>query len=158
MKQTTPRFWEIKTLSEMTREEWESLCDGCGRCCLEKLQELSTGKTRYTSVACELLDIETCRCTAYEQRLEKMPDCLSMTPENIRMFRWLPRTCAYRLILEGKPLPEWHPLISGNPDSVHDAGISVRGKVVSGRYVHPDDLENFIIDWNIWSRRAGTDS
>lgn len=150
-------FWKTRGLSEMTREQWESLCDGCGRCCLEKLEDMKTGKIRYTNVACELMDIDTCRCKAYENRTELVPDCHTLTADNIHKFRWLPRTCAYRLLFEGKDLAWWHPLVSGNADTVHEAGISVRGKIISGEFIHPDDLENYIVNWKIWRRKAGTE-
>ncbi|MBN1931776.1 MAG: YcgN family cysteine cluster protein [Desulfobacterales bacterium] len=149
-------FWKIKPLSEMTRKEWESLCDGCGRCCLEKLENKKTGKVYYTNVACPLLDPETCRCKSYKDRKALMPFCLSLTPENINKFRWLPGSCAYRLLAEGKELAWWHPLVSGNADTVRQAGISVCGKVISSEHIHPDDLENYIVDWKIWTRHAQT--
>lgn len=141
-----PPFWKTTPLNRMTPEQWESLCDGCGRCCLEKLQNPRTGKVYYTGVACPLLDLVSCRCTDYENRHRQMPDCLTMTPETVVRFRWLPKTCAYRLISEGNDLPEWHPLISGDRRSVHRAGISVRGKAISGAHVHPDDLSRHIVD------------
>lgn len=136
-------FWENKTLDQLTKDEWEALCDGCGRCCLQKLKNPTTGKVYYTWVACHLLDIDACRCTDYELRHILVPDCVELKPAKIIKLRWLPKTCAYRLIAERKPLPEWHPLVSGDPDSVHSAGISVRGRAVSELYVHPDDVENF---------------
>ena len=113
----------------MTREEWESLCDGCGRCCLNKLMEEGSDRTYYTDVGCRLLNTETCRCTDYAHRAEKVKDCVTLTPRNINRISWLPPTCAYRLIADGKDLYWWHPLVSGDPESVHSAGVSVRGKV-----------------------------
>ncbi|HPA15018.1 MAG TPA: YcgN family cysteine cluster protein [Desulfobacterales bacterium] len=139
-------FWKTKALHEMTVDEWESLCDGCGRCCLQKLENKKTGKVYYTSVACYLLNNETCRCKSYKERTRLVTECLILKPETAIRFRWLPVTCAYRLLAEGKELAWWHPLLSGDPDTVHQAGISVRGKVISEEYVHPDDLENYILN------------
>ncbi len=138
-------FWQGKKLKQLSLEEWESLCDGCGRCCLEKLRNPTTGKIYYTRVACHLLDLNTCRCSQYELRHILVSDCVELQPENIARLRWLPKTCAYRLVAAGKDLPEWHPLVSGSPDSVHAAGISVRGKVVSERFVPIDHLDKFIL-------------
>lgn len=123
------RFWETKTLAEMTPQEWELLCDGCGKCCLIGLEDADTGQIYLTDVACRLLDGATCRCRDYENRKAHVPDCVRLTPENVGELAWLPRTCAYRLIHQGEPLRPWHPLVSGDPESVHAAGISVRGKV-----------------------------
>ena len=138
-------FWRAKTLEAMTPDEWESLCDGCGRCCLAKLEDEETGEVAYTDVACRLLDIGTCRCINYDERTRYVPDCIVLTPETIAAIGWMPSTCAYRLIKEGKDLPAWHPLVSGDPDAVHRAGISVRGRVV------PEDesieLEDHIVLW-----------
>ncbi len=138
-------FWKGKTLTEMTREEWESLCDGCARCCLAKLEDEDTGEIAYTNVACRLLDHETCRCTKYSKRSLFVPDCITLTPDNVSRLHWMPSTCAYRLLAEGKDLPVWHPLVSGDPDSVHYAGISVRGRAVSER--RAIDLEDYIVTW-----------
>jgi uncharacterized protein len=137
-------FWKDKTLEQLTPEQWEALCDGCGRCCLQKLKNPTTGKVYYTWVACYLLDIHQCRCSDYQRRHQLMPACILLKPANILRLRWLPRTCAYRLIAEGKPLFDWHPLVSGERDSVHAAGISVRGRAISEAYVHPDDVQNFL--------------
>jgi len=138
-------FWKTKRLSKMTPREWESLCDGCARCCLEKIEHPDSGKVVYTCVACALLDSQRCRCRSYANRHRLIPDCLVMTPSTVKDLYWLPRTCAYRLILEGKNLPPWHPLVSGDPDTVHRDGISVRGKVIAQRYVNVDRLEAYII-------------
>lgn len=138
------QFWKDKTLDQLTPEQWEALCDGCGRCCLQKLKNPTTGKVYYTWVACRLLDIHQCRCRDYPRRHDLVPDCERLKPARIPKLRWLPRTCAYRLIAEGKPLYDWHPLVSGDPDSVHTAGISVRDRAISELYVHPDDVENFL--------------
>jgi hypothetical protein len=141
------RFWEHKRLHEMTRAEWESLCDGCGRCCLQKLEDADTGKVAYTNVACRLLDIDRCRCTRYANRLEEVADCIALAPDDVKKLKWLPSTCAYRRVAEGQPLDWWHPLVSNDPSSVHRAGISVRGRAVAARDVHPDDVETHVIRW-----------
>ncbi len=124
------KFWLKKTFSEMTREEWEALCDGCGVCCLEKLEDEDTGEIFYTNVACDYLDNNTCKCFIYNERYDKAPECFDLTPENIDEVLWLPETCAYRLINEGQTLFWWHYLISGNRESVHNAGISIINRFV----------------------------
>ena len=146
--QFEPGFWRNRPLEELSPEQWEALCDGCGRCCLEKLKNPSTGKVYYTAVACPLLDLATCRCRDYANRFEKIPDCLKLAPDNV-FGKWLPSTCAYRLLIEGKELPEWHPLVSGDPASVEAAGMRVSGIAVSGENVHPDQLEEFILEKGI---------
>ena len=138
-------FWKEKTLDQMTKAEWEQLCDGCGRCCLNKLEDADTGRIHHTDVVCRLLDEESCRCVSYEDRKRFVPECQILTPQNLGRYSWLPSTCAYRLISEGKDLRWWHPLVSGSIDTVHDAGISVRGRVVSER--DTDDLENHVVSW-----------
>lgn len=140
-------FWQEKSLAQMNAQEWESLCDGCGRCCLAKLEDEDTGELFFTRVACRLLDSETCRCQNYARRAKLVADCVTLTAENISSINWLPSTCAYRLLDEGKPLFAWHPLLSGDPQSVHRAGISVQGKVLSEQYVHPDALDEHIVKW-----------
>jgi uncharacterized protein len=138
-------FWKTKTLEEMTPEEWESLCDGCGRCCLHKLRDTDTEALSYTNVACHLLDLKRCRCRDYEHRTKRVPDCVNLTPATVREVDWLPPSCAYRRIAEGKGLAWWHPLVSGDPDTVHRAGISVRGLAISERQAGL--LEHYIVDW-----------
>lgn len=138
-------FWEQKSLDEMTSKEWESLCDGCGRCCLNKLEDERTGDILFTNVACRLLNPETCRCESYTERQRFVPDCRRLTPQNVGKIPWLPSTCAYRLLAEGKSLEWWHPLISGDPDTVYEAGISVKGRIVSER--DTDDLEDYVVSW-----------
>lgn len=140
-------FWKEKSLKEMTREEWESLCDGCARCCLHKLEDEDTGEVHYTAVACQYLDQKKCRCTEYEKRNELVPNCVWLTPDSVEEFKWLPDTCAYKMVAEGRDLAWWHPLVSGDPDTVHQAGISVRGKVIDEQHVHPDAYEERIIRW-----------
>lgn len=129
----------------MTRDQWESLCDGCGICCLHKLEDGKTGKVYYTSVACRFLDLTSCRCSIYCDPYTIPSDCMKITPQNIKRLKWLPATCAYRRIAEGKELYWWHPLLSGNQHTVHKAGISVKDKVVSELQVHPEDIKNSII-------------
>ena len=124
-------FWQTKTLAQMSQAEWESLCDGCGRCCLVKLEDEETGDIALTDIACRLLDNQRCKCKQYDTRHEIVPDCVRLTPKNISQLKWMPKSCAYRLLAEGKDLAWWHPLISGNKETVHQAGISIQGKTVS---------------------------
>ncbi|MBT6094554.1 MAG: YcgN family cysteine cluster protein [Rhodospirillaceae bacterium] len=144
-KPDTVPFWKQKALAEMSKTEWESLCDGCGRCCLNKLEDADTGNIYHTDVVCRLLDMETCRCVSYDDRKRFVPECQILTPQNLGRYGWLPSTCAYRLISEGDDLRWWHPLVSGDPETVHEAGISVRGRVISER--DTDDLENHVVSW-----------
>jgi uncharacterized protein len=137
-------FWETVPLRAMSRAQWESLCDGCGKCCLHKLEDEETGEMFATNVACRLLNRQTARCGDYRNRKRLVPDCIRLTPGIVRRMTWLPATCAYRLVDEGEPLPEWHPLVSGDPESVHRAGISVRGWTVSE--IDAGELEDHIID------------
>ena len=145
-------FWKRKALTELDRDEWESLCDGCGKCCLLKVEYEDTGEIQSTSVACKLLDLESCQCSNYPRRRTYVPDCIDLkTVPNLAALSWLPQTCAYRLIANGEDLADWHPLVSGLPDTVHEAGISVRFKVIS-----EDDLTNideelpgYVVDWRL---------
>ncbi len=127
---TSAPFWKRKTLAEMDTREWESLCDGCGKCCLVKLEDERTGKVHYTDVACRLLDTDSCRCRDYAHRARRIAGCVKLSAKDVTAFHWLPSTCAYRLVAEGKDLSWWHPLISGDPESVHRAGVSVKGRVL----------------------------
>lgn len=138
-------FWKLKRLEELDRDEWESLCDGCGQCCLHKLEDEDTGEIALTNVACRYLDLGSCRCSDYANRARNVPDCVHLTPETAGRLRWLPPTCAYRLLAEGKELYWWHPLVSGDPDTVHQAGISVRNRVVSEDRVA--DVQDHVQDW-----------
>ena len=140
-------FWRSKSLEEMTDTEWEALCDGCGRCCLNKLEDDESGRVFWTNIACRLLDRDACRCRNYEGRHDIVPDCLPLTPTNVPDMSWLPPTCAYRLVNEGKDLYWWHPLISGNSESVHEAGVSVRGRTVAEKGLTVHDFEDYLVDW-----------
>jgi uncharacterized cysteine cluster protein YcgN (CxxCxxCC family) len=140
-----PEFWKHKTLAEMTASEWEALCDGCGRCCLLKLEDVDSEQVYYTDVACELLDLQSCRCGDYVQRQLKVPDCIKLSLARPDQFEWLPSTCAYRRLWEGDGLAWWHPLVSGDLRSVHRAGISVRGRVVHESQA--GHLEDHIVAW-----------
>ena len=137
------RFWE-KPLDSLSRTEWESLCDGCGKCCLHKIEDAETGDIHPTNVACRLLDRFSCRCSNYRERRAFVPDCVRLSAANVARMGWLPATCAYRLRAEGKPLPDWHPLITGDPESVHEAGMSVRGWTISED--EAGDLEHHLVD------------
>ena len=148
---SSPPFWKTKTLAEMTTAEWESLCDGCGRCCLNKLRHEDTEEISYTNVSCRLLDGATCTCTNYTHRQEIIPDCVSLTPQNLTEIDWLPPSCAYRRLSEGKPLSWWHPLVSGDPETVHQAGMSVRGRAIDEREAGP--LEHHMINLPVRARR-----
>lgn len=142
-----PRFWETVPLAETTNAEWEALCDGCGKCCLNKLEDEETGEVELTRVACRLFDDSTCRCAAYETRRTYVPECIQLTYASIPdHLYWLPQTCAYRLLFEGRPLYDWHPLISGQAGSVHAAGVSIQGATVSEAAVPEDDWDDHIID------------
>ena len=140
-------FWKTKPLGEMSQAEWESLCDGCGLCCLNKLEDWDTGEVVFTSVACRLLDGESCRCSSYPNRQDIVPDCIQLTPEAVHEIPWLPPTCGYRLVRDGEDLYWWHPLVSGDPETVHIAGISARGRTVSEDEVDVDDFEDYVVEW-----------
>jgi uncharacterized cysteine cluster protein YcgN (CxxCxxCC family) len=144
MGELRPRFWELP-LGELSREEWEALCDGCGRCCLHKLEDEDTGELAETNVACRLLDRTTARCSDYRHRKAFVPDCLRLTPKLVAQVRWLPESCAYRRRAEDRPLPQWHPLLSGSPDAMIRAGASVAGRVISETDAGP--LEHHVVEW-----------
>jgi uncharacterized cysteine cluster protein YcgN (CxxCxxCC family) len=138
-------FWETKKLAEMTAEEWESLCDNCGKCCLHKLEDEDTGKIAFTSVACRLINLKTCRCTRYNERTKLVAECLDIRKLDVENFNWLPATCAYRLLNQGKKLPAWHPLLTGSPASVKRAGVSISSYAIKESMAM--DLEDHIIEW-----------
>jgi uncharacterized cysteine cluster protein YcgN (CxxCxxCC family) len=140
-------FWK-KPLEALNRAEWEQLCDGCGRCCLVKLEDEDTGAIHYTDIACRLLDAGTCRCGDYAGRRRRVPDCVKLTPQTVRTIPWLPPTCAYRLRAEGRDLRWWHPLVSGDPESVHRAGVSVRGRIGAlEEEVEEEAIADHIVAW-----------
>jgi hypothetical protein len=141
----TDAFWERKTLAELSPAEWEALCDGCAKCCLEKLEDSWTGEISFTNVACRLLDVTSCRCTRYDDRRRHVPNCEQLTADNIGQLDWLPSTCAYRLVGQGSDLPGWHPLVSGDRESVHRAGASVRGRAIPKARAGP--LAHHIVIW-----------
>ena len=140
-----PPFWKTTPLGRMTPQQWESLCDGCGRCCLHKLRDEDSDALSYTNVSCRLLDTDSCRCTRYENRHRFVPDCVTLTPAALDDIDWLPPSCAYRRLAEGKDLAWWHPLVSGSAETVHEAGVSVRGRAVNER--RAGLLEHHIVDW-----------
>jgi uncharacterized cysteine cluster protein YcgN (CxxCxxCC family) len=150
-------FWRTTPLEAMNRDQWESLCDGCGRCCLVKLQDEDTDAILATDIGCRLFDAGTCRCKDYENRSTIVPDCVTLTPHDVRTLPWLPPTCAYRLVAEGTDLPWWHPLVSGDPETVVEAGVAVRGRVYASEDDVPDeDVPDRIVAWPLrWPRKAG---
>ena len=139
------QFWKRKSLAEMSEAEWESLCDGCALCCMHKVEDEDTGEIFYTDVACRLLNLDTCRCTDYANRAKRVAECLTLSVDQPEAFHWLPATCAYRRLANNQDLPDWHPLLTGSPDSVHDAGISIRGLAVS---------ENKTTEWSVLQKRS----
>lgn len=140
-------FWKTLALQEMSQSQWESLCDGCAKCCLIKLQDDETDEVAYTNIVCQYMDSSDCSCTEYERRNELVSNCVWLKPEMVDEFFWLPETCAYRLVAEGKDLFNWHPLVCGDGQQVHHSGASVKDKVISELYVHPDDEQDYIIRW-----------
>ncbi|MGI0117732.1 YcgN family cysteine cluster protein [Zooshikella sp. RANM57] len=147
MTDVTIPFWQQKSLKQFSKEEWESVCDGCGLCCLHKLEDEDDGQVYYTQIACRLLDDDSCRCQEYEQRTHHIPECTVLSPEYITEFHWLPPTCAYRLLAEDKPLPAWHPLVTGCAESVHEEGVSVKGKTLCETQIPEEDWQDYLIHW-----------
>ena len=145
MSESDLPFWKSRALHEMTRSQWESLCDGCAKCCLQKLEDADTGEVYHTNIVCRLLDLDSCRCTCYAHRSELVPNCVSVTPSLLQDPYWLPSTCAYRLLAEGRELPQWHPLVSGSRQTVISSGNSVQGRVIPE--TEADDWEHHLIDW-----------
>lgn len=142
-----PEFWKHYTLAEMTQEEWEAVCDGCGLCCLVKLEDDDTREIAYTKVSCKLLDCETARCSDYEHRKQWVPDCIQLNYDNLQTIRWLPSTCGYRRLNEGKKLPTWHPLLTGSPHSVKQARKSAAGRCISETEIDQDEIDEYIVRW-----------
>ena len=138
-------FWRRKVLNDLSHDEWESLCDGCGQCCLVKLEDEDTGELVHTRLACRLLNIGACRCSDYDHRHQRVSDCAQVTPRTVPLLTWLPASCAYRLVAEGKDLQWWHPLVSGDPNTVHEAGVSVRGWARSETGVPEDQITQYLI-------------
>ncbi len=142
-----PRFWESVHLNDMNDAEWEALCDGCGRCCLQKLEDEDTGAVHTTDVACVLLDTSNCRCTHYAKRQSLVPDCLNVRPLDDDKLRWLPKSCAYRRLSEGRALADWHPLVSDDVNSVHAAGIGMAGRCISETLIPLHELPQRLVEW-----------
>ena len=144
---TQSKFWLEKAIEDLTPSEWESLCDFCSKCCLHKFIEPGKTEVQFTNVVCRYMDMETCKCSDYENRHDNVPDCVLLTPKLARGANWLPKNCAYRLVADGKDIPWWHPLKMGDPDSTRKTGNSVFGKVVSEDDIDPEDLEDMVVDW-----------
>ena len=140
-------WWNQKPLAELDARQWEALCDGCARCCLHKLEDEDDGEVFYTRVRCRYLDEQTCRCSDYPNRSVLVENCIRLDASSVGSLDWLPATCAYRMRAQGLPLAAWHPLVSGDPDSVHRAGISIRGRCISDEFVHPDGYDEHIVHW-----------
>ena len=140
-------WWHDKPLAELSVAEWDALCDGCAKCCLHKVEDEDSAEVYYTKVRCRYLKERTCRCTSYQNRTTLVPDCIDLRMADWESIDWLPSTCAYRLRARGELLPQWHPLVSGNPESVHAEGISIRGRSISEEFVHSDGFEEFIVHW-----------
>ena len=140
-------WWNSTPLEQLSGEQWEALCDGCAKCCLHKLEDEDTGEVFYTRVRCRYLDEESCSCSDYVNRSVLVPNCIHLAQDNVGALDWLPSTCAYRLRGAGEPLPEWHYLVSGSRQTVHEAGVSIRGRAISDEYVHPDGYDEHIVHW-----------
>ena len=143
---TEKPFWQSVKLADMTAAQWEALCDGCAKCCLVKLQDEDSGEIVFTDIVCNLLDQQTCRCTHYQERTKLVPDCVKLTKDNLDKIDFMPPSCAYRLLHEGKDLPQWHPLVSGSADSAVVAGMSVKGRVIA-EMAFDGDSEDRVVDW-----------
>jgi uncharacterized cysteine cluster protein YcgN (CxxCxxCC family) len=147
MTNLRPRFWETVPLNKLTQAEWEALCDGCGKCCLNKLEYEDTGEVAYTRIACRLFDGDTCKCRDYPNRKQHVPECVVLTPKTLpKIAYWMPSTCAYKLLFQKKKLPEWHPLLTGDPNSTHTSGQSIRGITIPEGAVPEDDWEDYLIE------------
>lgn len=146
MSQPTRQYWEEKSLKEMTRKEWEDLCDGCGKCCLNKIEDEDTGDIFFTNVGCKLFESRTCKCSNYNNRKKLVADCQILTPKKVNSLTWLPSSCSYRRVNEGKGLPDWHHLVSGSKSTIHRAGASLKGKIVLNEQ-NVKDLEDHVVDW-----------
>lgn len=144
---TDAPFWKTKNMAEMSREEWESLCDGCGKCCCIRLEDEDTGQIYITDVACKLFDPNRCQCSDYSNRSVRVPDCVTLSADNVSQLHWMPQTCAYRLISEGKDLPDYHHLVSGSRDTIHDVGMSVQDAVTSEELVDEEQIPSRIVIW-----------
>ena len=153
-----PRFWETVPLARMTPEEWEAVCDGCAKCCLVKLEDADDGTVYFTDVHCALLEVEACRCGDYAHRTTRVPDCVVLTPARLADVHWLPTSCSYRRLADGRGLAAWHPLVAGDTAAVHRAGLSVRGRAVCETAVAPDDLEDHVVDWPVTETGDGRDA
>jgi len=140
-------WYNTLSLEQLDEQQWEALCDGCAKCCLHKLEDEDSGEIFYTRIRCRYLDEATCRCSDYSRRSELVPNCIHLNRDNARDLTWLPSTCAYRLRGAGEPLPQWHPLVSGRDASVHEAGISIRGRALSDEYVHPEGYDEHVVNW-----------
>ncbi|VAV99843.1 UPF0260 protein YcgN [hydrothermal vent metagenome] len=148
------QFWKNKPLSECSQAEWESLCDGCGKCCMIRLEDEETGHVHITNVACKLFDRTLCACTDYGQRSTRVPDCVTLTPKNIDELYWMPETCAYRLVAETKELPDYHHLVSGDRNTIHEAGMSVQDRSICETQVNEDELAEYLVNWPGETRRG----
>lgn len=140
-------WWQVTELAELTPAQWDALCDGCGKCCLHKLEDEDSAEIVYTSVHCRLLDAQACRCKNYTQRQTLVPMCVDLREADMDDLQWLPATCAYRLRANGQQLPDWHYLVSGDRETVHTVGVSVRGRVICEDHVHPDGYDEYIVQW-----------
>lgn len=149
--QAKNRFWEEVPFDQLSEAEWESLCDGCCQCCAHKLQDEDTDEIFKTNIICQYLDLKQCSCTVYSERRQMVPDCIKVTTQNADKLSWMPETCAYRLLANGKPLPEWHPLLNDDPESVIKAGVSVKGKVICETDINEEDMEDFVVDDDYFS-------